>query len=86
MNRALAYNAFEIGDWLVLIGKLDFRIRSLLLYAMCRKLFVLESLFSYMGDSFCRIGRLELLHQLQLQHLQLQQLQLQQLQLQQLKL
>ena len=48
MNRALAYNAFEIGDWLVLIGRLGFRIGSLLFYVMCRRLFVLE-LFSIVG-------------------------------------
>ena len=42
MNRALAYNAFEFEDWLVLIGRLDFRIGSLLFYVVCRRLLVLE--------------------------------------------
>ena len=51
-----------------MIARLDFIIGKLLflIYVMFRRLFVLESLF-IIGRWFGRIGRLELLHQLQLQ-------------------
>ena len=68
MNRALVYNAFEFWDCLVMASEAGFYNRDIV-FVLCyvSEIVCFGIVVSYFGDWFGRVGRLELLHQLQLQ-------------------